>query len=171
MPEPWVLHATHLVPPRAPIVDIACGGGRHARWFLANDHQATLIDRDVSAVADLRNDVGATIVSADLESSHVDILHIIPPARFGGVIVVNFLWRPLMSAIVEAVAPGGVLIYQTFAVGNARHGKPSNPDYLLRPGELLDAVSGRLEVLRYEHGEDLLDRPVTIQRIVARRPE
>jgi hypothetical protein len=85
------------------------------------------------------------------------------------VVVTNYLHRPLFPVLVEAVAPEGVLIYETFAVGNERFGKPSNPDFLLRPGELKDAVRGQLDIIAYEDGEIGLPRPAMVQRIAARR--
>lgn len=170
MPEPWVLRATHLVPPGSPVIDVACGNGRHGRWFLANDHDVTFVDVTLDGIADIADLPRTTFIQADLERPDLEPQRILTSRRFGAVVVVNYLWRPLMPALVDAVAPGGVLIYQTFGVGNERFGKPSNPAFLLRSGELLEAVRGKLEVLSYELGEDLIDRPAVTQRIVARRP-
>lgn len=170
MPEPWVLRATHLIPPASHVIDLACGNGRNGRWLLANDYPVTFVDKDISGLADIADLPNATIVETDLEKEGFDPCGILPPGGFGAVVVVNYLWRPLLPAIVGAVAPGGVLIYQTFAAGNQRYGKPSNPDFLLGAGELLEVVRGHLEVLHYEHGEDLIERPAVTQRIVARRP-
>lgn len=170
MPEPWVLRATHLVPQDSPVIDVACGNGRHGRWFLANDHDVTFVDITLDAVADITDLPRTTFIAADLEQPDFQPARIFTPRRFGGVVVVNYLWRPLLPALVDAVAPGGVLIYQTFAVGNERFGKPSNPDFLLHPGELLEAVRGSLDVLFYEFGEELIEKPAVTQRIVARRP-
>ncbi|MGF1626636.1 MAG: class I SAM-dependent methyltransferase [Alphaproteobacteria bacterium] len=170
MPEPWVLRASHRVAPGSCVIDLACGSGRNGRWFLANEHPVVFVDRDVAGVADLSRTPAATVVEADLEAAGFAPETVLPPRTFGGVVVVNYLWRPLLPSIVAAVAPGGVLVYQTFAAGNQRFGKPSNPDFLLDSGELLEAVRGQLEVLGYEHGEGLTERPAVVQRIVARRP-
>lgn len=106
-----------------------------------------------------------TAIETDLESG------IAPwrpePGIYGGVIVTNYLHRPLLPALVAALKPGGVLIYETFAQGNEALGKPSNPDFLLHPGELLDAVQVRLTVVAYEHGMVAQPRPAVIQRLCA----
>ena len=142
------------------MLDLACGGGRHAQLFLERGCQVVAVDRDVAGVRDLP----AEIVAADLEAGPWPLPH----RRFAGVVVTNYLWRPLLPRIVAAVAPGGVLLYETFALGQARFGRPGNPDFLLRPGELLDAVSGQLEVRAYFDGET--PEPAMRQRIVAVRP-
>jgi SAM-dependent methyltransferase len=152
------------------VIDLACGNGRNGRWFHANEHPVVYVDIDVSALEDIADVPGATVVQADLERPGFDPSGVLPAAGYGGVVVVNYLWRALLPAIIAAVAPGGVLIYQTFAIGNQRFGKPSNPDFLLGAGELLEAVRGELEVLRYEFGDDLIERPAMVQRIIARRP-
>ena len=170
MPESWVLRATHLVPPGSTVIDLACGNGRNGRWFHANDHPVVFVDIDVAGLRDIVDIPYATIVETDLEAPDFDPASVLPQGGYGGVIVVNYLWRPLLPAIVAAVAPGGILIYQTFAIGNQRFGKPSNPDFLLGAGELLEAVRGELEILRYEFGDDLIERPAMVQRIIARRP-
>jgi SAM-dependent methyltransferase len=150
-----------LVPLGAAVLDVACGSGRHVRWFAARGHAVTAVDRDAAAVDPLRG--LAEVVIADIEAGPWPL----SGQRFGAVVVTNYLWRPLMPVIVDSVAPGGVLIWETFAVGNAAFGKPSNPDFLLQPGELLAAAQG-LRVVAYEDG--LLREPDRcVQRIAAVR--
>ena len=157
----WVQRWSHLVAPGATVLDVACGSGRHVRWFAERGCRVTGVDRDGAALAPLSE--LAEVVQADIESG---------PWPFGGrqfdaVIVTNYLWRPLLPWILASVAGGGVLIWETFSVGNETVGKPSNPQFLLRPGELLTAVQG-LHVLAFEDGfEDSPDR--FVQRIVAVR--
>ncbi len=163
-PSAWVVRFGARVPDGGRILDIACGKGRHVRHFLALGHPVTAIDRDTSGLAANPN---LEIIEADLE----DPAGAWPTGetRFAGVVVTNYLWRPRLPAMVAAVAAGGVLIYETFAEGNRRFGKPANPDYLLRPGELLEAVANGFEVIEYEHGEVTQPRPAMIQRICAER--
>jgi SAM-dependent methyltransferase len=142
-PDPWVERFAPLVPAGGPVLDVACGGGRHTRLFLARGHPVMAVDRDVSGVAGL----DAEVVERDLETGA-------PPPwtgrRFAGVVVTRYLHRPLLPALVAAVASGWLLLYETFTVGHQRGHGPSNPDFLLLPGELLRAVRGRLRVLAYE---------------------
>jgi SAM-dependent methyltransferase len=163
-PEPWVARFAALVPAGGAVLDVACGGGRHGRLFAARGHPVTLLDRDRSGVADLAGRPGVEIVTADLEDGSPFPL---AGRHFAAIVVVNYLHRPLFPVLIEALAPGGVLVWQTFARGNERFGKPSNPDFLLKPGELLAAVRGRLTVVAYEHGEVAAPRPAVIQRICA----
>ncbi len=149
-----------LIAPRGRVLDIACGGGRHLRWLAGRGHALTGIDRDAAAVAPLH--ALGRIVVADIERDAWPL----PGETFDGVVVTNYLWRPLLATIVASVAPGGVLIYETFAAGNERFGKPSNPDFLLQPGELLWACAS-LQVVAYEDGL-LDDPPRRVQRIAAR---
>lgn len=170
-PSAWVVRHGARIPDGGRILDVACGKGRHVRHFLALGHPVTAIDRDTSGLSEELAAMAAgarlEIIEADLE----DPAGAWPTgaARFAGVVVTNYLWRPLLPAIVAAVAPGGVLIYETFAEGNQRFGKPGNPDYLLRPGELLAAVGTGFEVADYQHGEVTEPRPAVIQRICAER--
>ena len=166
--SPWVARfAPRLA---GPVLDLACGSGRHVRWLLARGLAVTAIDRDVSGLADIAGAPRLEIVAADLEAAA-------PAAggwplgdrRFAGVIVTNYLWRPLLPAIVGAVAEGGMLLYETFGRGNAAYGRPANPDFLLAPGELLDAVRGDLQVVAYEHGVIDTPRPAVVQRLCAVR--
>lgn len=144
-PSPWVQRWSPLVPAGASVLDLACGSGRHLRWFAARGARVTGVDRDAAALAGLQG-VGELIV-ADLENGPWPLAQ----RRFDAVVVTNYLWRPLLPSIVASVAEGGVLIYETFALGQASVGRPSNPDFLLRPGELLQAAAG-LRTVAYEDG-------------------
>jgi SAM-dependent methyltransferase len=165
-PSAWVARFLQGVPSGGRVLDVACGAGRHLALCRAAGLKAVGIDRDISRAAACLTGPDIDLIEADLEAGTP------PPftgARFEGVIVTNYLWRPLMGAIVGAVAADGILIYETFAVGNARFGRPTNPAYLLRAGELLDTVRPHLVVVAYEHVR--LDEPSRIvQRIAAVGP-
>jgi len=160
-PSPWVVRWSHLVPAGASVLDVACGSGRHMRWFAARGHATTGVDRDDEAVraASAHGDV----LQADIENGPWPFAG----RRFGGVVVANYLWRPRLPDIVAAVGPGGVLLYETFAAGNETVGRPARPDFLLQPGELL-AVCAGLHVVAYEEGY-LENPPRFVQRIAAVR--
>ena len=164
-PSAWVQSHARLVAAGGKILDLAAGGGRHTRYFKGLGYKVTALDRDVSALQDLAGQ-DIEIVSADLEDGS--------PWPFGarafdGVIVTNYLHRPLFPHLAGALAAGGVLIYETFGDGNERFGKPSNPNFLLRPGELLEFAAARgLQVLAYECGEVSKPKQSIIQRIAAR---
>jgi SAM-dependent methyltransferase len=162
----WVARWAHLVAPGGTVLDLAAGSGRHARWFAARDHSVLAVDRDADALASMLAIDGIDTLTADLESGAPWPL---PDRTFDAVVVTNYLHRPLFGHLIDALAPGGVLIYETFAAGNASAGKPSNPAFLLNPGELLDAVRGRLRVIAYEDGFLADPRPAYVQRICAVR--
>jgi len=145
-PSAWIQRWSPLVPEGASLLDVACGRGRHLRWFAARGAQVTGVDRDADALAKLQG-LGE-LVRADIESGPWPFAG----RHFDAVVVTNYLWRPLLRAIVEAVAPGGVLLYETFADGQQAIGKPSRADFLLQPGELLDLCRGTLRVVGYEDG-------------------
>lgn len=166
-PSPWIVRFLALAPTGGRILDLAAGGGRHTRLARARGFMVTAVDRDVSGLADLCADPALEIVAADLEAAPWPFAG----RRFEGVIVTNYLHRPLLPLLAAAVAENGVLIYETFALGNEAYGKPSNPDFLLAPGELLEAVKGALTVVAYEHGTVDAPRPAVIQRIAAVRTE
>jgi SAM-dependent methyltransferase len=151
-----------LITPGAAILDVAAGNGRHSRFFAERGHRVTCIDRVVSA---LPRDLGLEIVQADLESGSPWPL---PGRTFGGIVVTNYLHRPLFPALLDALAPQGVLIYETFMEGNERFGRPSNPDFLLKDGELLEVVRARLSVTAYEARLISEPRMAMVQRIAAR---
>ena len=160
----WVQRWSHLVAPGSTVLDLACGSGRHTRWFQGRGCAVTAVDRDAAALQGLR-EVAHTVV-ADLEGQPWPL----PDARFSAVVVTNYLWRALLPDIAMSIDVSGVLIYETYAEGNARVGKPSNPDFLLLPGELLQfALDHGLQVVAYENG--ICSAPDRyIQRMVAVRP-
>jgi len=163
-PSPWVARFAGLVPAGGRVLDLACGGGRHARLFLDRGHPVTAVDIDTSRLAALGNPAGLEVIAADLEGGAPWPL---AGRNFAGIVVTNYLHRPLLPMIVDALAPDGALIYETFVVGNERFGRPRNPDHLLRPGELLEAVRGRLDVVAYENLEIAEPKPAMVQRIAA----
>jgi SAM-dependent methyltransferase len=165
-PSSWVTRFAGLVPPGGRVLDVAAGSGRHTRFFRARGHPVTAVDRDAGGLGDLTGDPELEIVESDLESGAPWPF---PGGAFEGVVVTNYLHRPLLPDIVGAVAAGGALLYETFARGQERFGRPENPDFLLRPGELLEAVRGTLRVVSYE---DLIledPSPRAVQRIAAVR--
>src|ERR1700748_1269674 len=133
-PSDWIVRWTPLLPPAAHVLDVACGHGRHVHWLAAAAHRITAIDRDPELLAPLA--ALATTVVADLEADPWPL----PGQTFDAVVVTNYLWRPLFPALKAAVAPGGLLIYETFAQAHAALGRPRRPEFLLRPGELLDLL-------------------------------
>jgi len=164
-PSDWVRRFASRIPRHGAVLDVACGGGRHSRLLAGCGHRVVAVDRNAEAIGQLAGVMGVDARVADLESEPWPF----PGERFAGIVVTNYLHRALLPTLVESLAPGGVLIYETFALGNERFGRPSNPAFLLRPGELLAAVRGRLRVIAYEDLEVALPRPAMVQRICAER--
>jgi SAM-dependent methyltransferase len=170
-PSAWVARFARLIP-RGEVLDLACGGGRHARLLAASGSRVLAVDRDPAA---LRNAAGEGISTllADLESDGDGTASWPFEAnRFHGIVVTNYLHRPLFPHILDSLAPNGILIYETFAIGNERFGKPSNPDFLLRPAELLKVVmqadaAQPLRIIAFEDGYVDLPKPAMVQRICA----
>ena len=146
------------------MLDVACGNGRHSRFFLKRGYAVTAVDIDLSDFSMGDGSERLTLVERDLEDGMVWQFGI---QTFGTVVVTNYLHRPLLPALVASVAPGGVLLYETFAQGHEAYGKPTNSDYLLRPGELIDAVRGKLQIVAYEHGYTNRPRKSVLGRICA----
>jgi len=163
-PSPWVRRFAGRVPAGGRVLDLACGGGRHTRLFLELGHPVLAMDRDIAWIADLAGRPDLETLEVDLEDGRPFPL---AGQRFAGVVVTNYLYRPHLPALIESVAPGGVLIYETFARGNERFGRPSNPDHLLEAGELLEAVRGSLRILAYEDLDVERPKPAAVQRICA----
>lgn len=160
-PSPWVQRFAHLVARGANVLDVACGKGRHARLFARRGCVVDAVDRDAACAEPLANEPNVRFLAADLEAGPWPYAG----RRFDAIVVANYLHRPLFPQLVASLAEGGVLIYETFAVGNERYGRPSNPDFLLKPRELLDAFGAQLHVLAFEDGVIAAPRPARIQRL------
>jgi SAM-dependent methyltransferase len=165
----WVARFAPLIPP-GEALDLACGGGRHARLLAGLGRQVLAVDRDAAALERVQGKAIRTM-QIDLESTAGGgVSWPFEENRFAGIVVTNYLHRPLLPHIFASLAPGGVLVYETFAQGNEAFGKPSNPDFLLAPGELLDAVrnaSRPLRVIAFEDGYTPIPKPAMVQRICA----
>ncbi|MEG3618183.1 class I SAM-dependent methyltransferase [Magnetovibrio sp. PR-2] len=148
-PSPWVIRWALLADHHGSILDLAAGNGRHGRLMLGLGCHVTFLDRDTVALRDLKEHPKAKVVEADLEDA---IPWPLEGETFDAIIVVNYLHRPLFDKIIAALNPGGILIYETFALGNEDYARPRNPDHLLKSGELLELVQGKLQVVGYEHG-------------------
>jgi SAM-dependent methyltransferase len=162
-PSAWVERWAAAIRPGGAVLDVAAGGGRHARLLARLGFEVDAVDRDASLFTDPAP--GVALLEADLESGPWPY----PGRRFDAIVVTNYLHRPLLPRLVDSLEPGGLLVYETFARGNERFGKPSNPDFLLAPGELLEAVRGRLRVIAFEDLVVERPRPAALQRIAARR--
>ena len=157
-PSSWVERWAPLIP-AGRALDLACGGGRHARLLASLGHEVLAVDRAPQSIP------GARFLRADLEDGSPWPL---AGERFQGIVVTNYLHRPLFPLIEAALAPGGILIYETFMQGNESYGKPSNPAFLLAPGELWAAFAG-LHVIAFEQGCAREPKPAMIQRLCAAR--
>ena len=165
-PSAWVRRFAPLVAPGGGVLDVACGGGRHSRFLAGLGHPVEAVDRDAEALAALAGVPGVSLRQADLEGGPWPYFG----RSFAAIVVTNYLHRPLLPNLLAALdAEHGVLIYETFMVGNERLGKPENPAFLLRPGELLDLLRPRLSVVAFEQGDVEWPKPAVVQRICAVR--
>lgn len=162
----WVARFADMAPARSEVLDLACGGGRNGRYFRSRGHPVVMLDRDISQVADMSTDPKVELVAFDLEAGKPWPLE---GRHFGCVVVTNYLHRPVMRQIIASIAPGGALLYETFADGNASFGRPSNPDFLLHREELLILCRPELRVRAFEDLTVSEPRPACIQRILAVR--
>jgi SAM-dependent methyltransferase len=163
VPSPWLVQWAGLVPPGAVVLDLAAGRGLNALFFAERGHMVTAVDCDIRHLPEAPN---VERLQADLEDGSPWPLG---DRRFGGVVVTKYLHRPLMPRLLGAVAPGGVLLYETFMEGNERFGKPSRPEHLLKDGELLELVRGRFSVTAYEARMISEPNMAMVQRIAARK--
>lgn len=164
--SPWIRRFTELVPAGSTVLDVACGAGRHMQWFAAQGYPVLGVDRNAEALATACQ--YGEVLQADLEDGSPWPL---PGRQFGAVVVTNYLWRAVFPSLFDSVQPGGVLLYETFAVGNETVGRPSNPEFLLQPGELLQRVAAagpQWRVIAYEDGFEA-DPERFVQRIAAVR--
>ena len=163
-PSDWVIRFANRVPAGGRVLDLACGGGRHGRYFLDRGHTTTFVDVRTEFLHDLVDHPVAEIIEADLESGSAWPLG---NRQFDGIVVTNYLWRPILPLIIAAVAPGGILIYETFADGNEAFGRPRNPDFLLRRGELLEKLRGQLSIVAF--GQCIQENTRVVQHVAAIR--
>jgi SAM-dependent methyltransferase len=166
-PSPWIQRWSHLIPSGTSVLDVACGSGRHLEWFARLGCKVTGVDRDLSGARQLVP--LARLIEADIENGPWPLARdgASEPELFDAVVVTNYLWRPLMGTLMASLAPGGVLLYETFAAGNETVGRPARPDFLLKNGELLDMCKD-LHIVAYENG--FVDQPDRfVQRIAALR--
>lgn len=169
--SPWVTRFVGLIPAGGEVLDLACGGGRHTRLLTAHDHPVLAVDRNAESLA-LAAGAGVMTLQLDLEATGDDGKAKEPwpfaVNQFAGIVVTNYLHRPLWPQIVASLALGGVLIYETFAQGNERFGKPSNPAFLLAHGELLQVAQNHgLQIVAFEDGYVDIPKPAMVQRICA----
>lgn len=166
-PSPWIQRWSHLIPSGASVLDVACGSGRHLHWFAERGCQVTGVDRDIENAQQLLPN--ARLVQADIENGPWPLVNTADgePELFDAVVVTNYLWRPLMETLLASLAPGGVLLFETFAAGNETVGRPARPDFLLQNGELLH-MCRELHIVAFENG--FLEQPDRfVQRIAAVR--
>ncbi|HUQ28465.1 MAG TPA: class I SAM-dependent methyltransferase [Usitatibacter sp.] len=162
-PSPWVQRWASFIRPGGAVLDLAAGAGRHARLLARMGFEVDAVDRDASLFTQVPPQV--RLLQADLEEGPWPY----EGRLFDAIVVTNYLHRPLLPVLARSLEPGGVLIYETFAHGNEKFGKPSNPAFLLAPGELLETVRGKLRVLAFEDLVVSEPRPAAVQRLAARR--
>lgn len=159
----WICRFAALVPAPGQVLDVACGGGRHARYLAERGLSVEAVDRDAGALAALAKVAGVRTRCADLENGPWPY----EGQQFHAVVVTNYLHRPLFPALLRSLLPGGVLIYETFMAGHERFGRPTNPDFLLRPGELLEVIDRELTPVAFEQGQVSWPRAAMMQRLCA----
>ncbi len=166
--SPWVRRYAPLIP-GGEVLDLACGSGRHSRHLAALGHAVVAVDRDNEALAAA---AGPEITTTEIDLEQEGAAWPFGPERFAGIVVTNYLHRPLIADMLGSLAPNGVLLYETFADGNAQFGKPSNPAFLLQPGELLEwARTHGLRVVAFEDGVTDMPKAAMVQRLCAVKPD
>lgn len=165
-PDEWVRRHAQLIPAGGRVLDLACGSGRHSLMLAGLGLDVLAVDRDVSVLQSMRPGPAIELLEADLETPEWPLEGI----KFAGIVVVNYLYRPHLQALIENLRDDGVLIYSTFAAGNERFGRPRNPAYLLQPDELLDAFSSDLQIIAHESLQTGQPVPAVRQQICAAGP-
>jgi SAM-dependent methyltransferase len=164
-PSPWVTRWAGCIKAEGRVLDVAAGNGRHSRYLASLGYSVEAVDRDPAAREGLRGTPGVYARVADLEKAPWPYTG----ERFDGIVVTNYLFRPMLPLLVDSLPFGGVLIYETFAAGNERYGRPSNPAYLLQPGELLEVARNAMRVIAYEDVIVSEPKPAAVQRLCAVR--
>jgi len=164
-PSPWIKRFAGEIKPTSSVLDLACGSGRHSLLMLELGHSVVACDINLSGLGILKRQDKLELVEADLENAPWPF----PERQFAAIIVTNYLYRPLFPQILAALAPGGLLLYETFAAGNEQFGRPLNPDHLLNRGELLSGILTGLTIIAYEDVTISEPRPAALQRVCAER--
>jgi SAM-dependent methyltransferase len=162
-PSQWIVEHAALIRKGGRVLDLACGSGRHAVWLSAQGYQVDAVDRDAEAVAGMQGMPNMSVSITDIESGNWPATD----QRYDGIVVSRYLFRPLLGTLAHMLNPGGVLIYETFMLGNERYGRPSNPDYLLLPDELKSVYAPLLKIHAFEQGKVDDPVPAMTQRICA----
>lgn len=162
-PAAWIARWVSQIESQGTTLDVACGAGRHTKLLLERGYKVVAVDVDIGAMAPFQDRMNLKLIQADLENGPWPF----PDGIFHGIVVTNYLHRPLFPRLMRALRPGGIFIYETFARGNAEFGRPSNPDFLLQPGELLRVVEGKARVIAYEDVYIATPKPALVQRICA----
>lgn len=162
-PSQWIVKYAPLIIKKGRVLDLACGNGRHAMWFAKHDFYVDAMDCDAQVTSSMEAINNINVIIADVEASDWPQ----SDQRYDGLVVSRYLYRPLLQTLATMLNPGGVLIYETYMVGNEHYGKPSNPDFLLRPNELFEVYSPLLSIVSFEQGEEGMPRPAVMQRICA----
>jgi SAM-dependent methyltransferase len=165
-PSPWIVRFAPLVKAGARVLDVASGAGRHARLFADRGCKVDAVDRDQQALAGLTGVANIQTIAADIEGSAWPFAS----GSYDAIVVTNYLHRPLFEKLIASLNESGVLLYETFMLGNEQYGRPSRPEFLLRPGELLELVTGKLEVVAFEQGLVEHPKPAVVQRLAAVKP-
>jgi SAM-dependent methyltransferase len=166
-PSEWVVRQACHLPRQGPILDLACGSGRHARWLAARGWSVLAVDCDATALRALADTTGVETRQLDLENGKWPLVG----EQFAGIVVTRYLHRPRLPELVETLQPGGVLIYETFMQGQAAYGRPTRPEFLLAPGELTRlADQYRLSVIDFQEGFVATPRPMMLQAVCCRKP-
>lgn len=163
-PSAWVIRFAPLIRPGGTVLDVACGSGRNARWLARQGWRVEAVDRDEMVISTLQGLQNISAQQADLEGAPWPY----PGRKFDAIVVCRYLYRPLLPVLAESLAESGMLIYETFMVGQEQFGRPRNPDFLLQPDELLKVYSSKLEVVSFEQGIMIEPEPAVLQHICAR---
>jgi SAM-dependent methyltransferase len=165
-PSPWVVMNSRYLIPNSRVLDLACGYGRHSKFLLEKGHRVTSVDRDGEALREVSKIESSKVLLADLEKDNWPF----SVGSFDAIVVTNYLHRSQFDRLVETLSDQGVLIFETFMIGNEQFGRPSNPEFLLYPDELTKVFGGALRVIKFEQGYEISPKEAMVQRVCAMHP-